>query len=448
MATVTDSGAVTASTLNQATYASASFAPASGDLLVVLVTASTTVDAGDITVSANGVTSMTRVDRSTSSTSSHSQYIFVANQLTTGTASMTVTFDCTGDDATGAIVMVARVAGMTKTGATAIKQSVKLDNGAGSTTPTFTFAASCLTGNPTLVVLGQVSTAGSVPPSGWTEAVDTSYSTPTIGGTYVFRDSGFTGTTITWGDTETAHGGVAVELDASASGVTGVATAAFGGTFTASGVPETFGTGAASLGFTATASGVPETFGVAVAAFGFTATADGVARALGVAAGSFGFTGAASGVVEGAVEGVAVALFGFTGSAAGVDRALGAAVASLGFAGTADGIDTALGVALAAFGFTGAASGTPETFGSGAGAFGFTATATGARQVLGVALISLGFTGTALGINFTIVTPAERTYMVGAETRVFAVLLESRTTTVSAESRVTTVPATTRTTEV
>lgn len=222
MATITDSGAVTASTSNVSTYASASFAPAVGDLLVVLVVASTTVDAGDVTVSANGVTSMTRVDRSTSSTSIHSQYIFVANQLTTGTASMTVTFDCTGDDATGAIVMVARVAGMTKTGATAIKQSVKLDNGAGGTTPTFVLPSSCLTGNPTLVVLGQVATAGSLPPSGWTEAVDTSYGTPTIGGTYVFRDSGFTGTTITWGDTETAHGGVAVELDASGSGTTPV----------------------------------------------------------------------------------------------------------------------------------------------------------------------------------------------------------------------------------
>jgi hypothetical protein len=203
----------------------------------------------------------------------------------------------------------------------------------------------------------------------------------------------------------------------------GQAIASLGGTFAAAGIDRALGVAVATFGFTGTASGTvgtPPVTGVAVALLGFTGSSAGVDRALGVAAASFGFTGAASGVVGSApVTGVAVAAFGFTATAAGVDQVLGVAVASLGFTSSAQGVDRAVGVALATFGYT--------------------AGATGQRRTFGVAVVSLGFTGSALGINFTLIAPAERTYVVPTE---------SRTATVGAESRVTTVPAESRTTEV
>jgi hypothetical protein len=219
MATTTHKTALTTTT-NAAIYTTAGFTPALGDLLVVLVVAASTIDDGAVTASANGISTFTRVDRAIFNLSNHSAYIFIADQLAAGTASMTVTFDCTGDDAGGAVVQVAAVSGMTRTGIDAVRQHAKLDNGDGPSTPVFTFSSACLTSNPTLVCLGQISTAGSTPPTNWSEGSDTSFSTPTIGGTYVYRDSGFTGTTITWGDSETANGGIAIELDTTDPGET------------------------------------------------------------------------------------------------------------------------------------------------------------------------------------------------------------------------------------
>jgi len=281
----------------------------------------------------------------------------------------------------------------------------------------------------------------------------------------------------------TGDDGVArtIALTPTASGATveGAATATFGFTGTAAGVPRTSGVATATLGFTATAAGVPETFGVAAASLGFAGTSSGVRRALGTAAAalgftatgagvpdvqgvavaSFGFTGAASGTVGSEpVTGVAVASFGFTGTAAGIDRALGVALASLGFTATSSGIDRSLGSGSAALGFTATAQGavdTPAVTGSASAAFGFSATvagqprtlgvgvasfdfagtATGERTVLGVAVATFGFTGITIGVNLSIVAPASRTFTVPAEPRAYAVAAESRTFTVPAESR-------------
>lgn len=215
-AAVVDAVATTPSTSNTTSYASASFTPAAGDLLVVYVTASGTVAAGTMTDSQGlGFTKITSVLKNASA---DTVYMFVANNLAAATA-MTVTFDCTGDAATGAIIQVARVSGMTKTGASAVRQTQTTANGAAAGTPAATFASAALTGNPTLGVVGNSSSPATLtPPTGWTEREDQGYSTPTTGAEYATRDSGFTGTTITWASTSaTAFGVIIAELDASAA---------------------------------------------------------------------------------------------------------------------------------------------------------------------------------------------------------------------------------------
>jgi hypothetical protein len=62
------------------------------------------------------------------------------------------------------------------------------------------------------------SPAGIAKPTSWTEQVDVGYATPSTGLEYASRNSGFTGTTITWASTSaTVWGAISVELDTSAA---------------------------------------------------------------------------------------------------------------------------------------------------------------------------------------------------------------------------------------
>lgn len=208
----------TTSTANGTSYASNSFTPAAGDLLVVLVTAS-----GTYTVTAPGSMTdsqglgFTRIANVSDNNSSPS-YLFVANNFASA-SSMTVTFDCTGDAATGAIIEVFRVSGMSKTGSSAVAQ-VKMANArAAGSTPSIAFDNAAQTGNPTIGLIGQrANPAALTEPSGWTEASDSGYSTPNTGQETVYKNSGLAGTTVTWGSTAaTIWSGIIAELDASAA---------------------------------------------------------------------------------------------------------------------------------------------------------------------------------------------------------------------------------------
>lgn len=217
MATVTHRQ-VLASSTNASTYTTTSFTPPSGELLVSFVVASgTTTTPGVMQDSTGGNWVSSRIESKNSS--ADKLYLFVRDIVTNGSA-MTVTFDCTGDAATGAVVFIAGVSGMSRFGSSAVKQTGGQTNQAAAGTPAPTFGAACDTNNPTLGFVGNASNpAGMTPPTSWTEDAsgDTGYNTPATGGEYVFRNSGFTGTTITWGGTSaTAFGSIIVELDASA----------------------------------------------------------------------------------------------------------------------------------------------------------------------------------------------------------------------------------------
>lgn len=208
----------TTSTTNAGTYASAAFTPANNDLLIVFVVASGTVAAGIMT--GTGVSSFTKVTSALFAVSANTVYAFIANGLVKA-ASQTVTFDCSsGGSASGAAVMPFRIAGMSRSGLNAIRQSITQANQAAAGTPTPTFGSSCLTGNVTLSCVGNSTSPATLTTAvGWTEAAgeDVGYATPTTGADAIFRDSGFTGTAVTWGSTSaTAFGDIAIELDTTA----------------------------------------------------------------------------------------------------------------------------------------------------------------------------------------------------------------------------------------
>ena len=224
MGTVTEYDSATIqNTNNLSTYNSGNIAPALDQLLVVTVIAGGTVDEAVLTAAANGVSTFHLIAQASFNTSLNTIYKFVANQKTTGTATMQVTFDCTGDAASGVIILVDALNDMTKVGADAVRsvggvpQVMTIVNGPGASTPDWPgFPNPCLTGNITQYGLGEISSAGIFNPTGWTQGGFGVISNPTLGGAYGYRNSGFTGTDVTWPGNETAHGGIFVEFDTSA----------------------------------------------------------------------------------------------------------------------------------------------------------------------------------------------------------------------------------------
>jgi len=213
---VTTHGVTGNVTTNAATYATGNVGQAVNDLLVTFALVTGTADAGDMTDSQGG--SWTQITTAVKAASADKLWCFIRNARCPNADPLTVTMDVTGDNGTGCIIFVVRVSGMSRVGANAARQSAVQSNQAGATTPAPVFGAAVLTGNPTLGFVGNATNpAGMTPPASWTELViDVGYATPTSGGEYVTRDSGFTGTTITWGSTSaSAFGDIIVELDTS-----------------------------------------------------------------------------------------------------------------------------------------------------------------------------------------------------------------------------------------
>jgi hypothetical protein len=218
MATVTHRIS-TAATTNVSSYASGAFTPAVGDLLVAFVVSTDTVAAGTMTGTGAGQ-SFTKVGSYTkAATAAGTIYCFVSNILTTVAASQTVTFDCTGDAATGAVIQVFSISGMTRT---ALNGAVRQFNGVSNQaagTPAPAFSSAALTGNVCAGVVGNATNPATMTaPGSWTEGNDTGYATPTTGAEYIYRNSGFTGTTVTWGSASaTGYGAMIVEFDTTAA---------------------------------------------------------------------------------------------------------------------------------------------------------------------------------------------------------------------------------------
>jgi hypothetical protein len=217
MATLT-SGVVNATLTDAATYTSASFTPVANDLLIAAY-AVTSNTSNDWSASDSLSGTWTKVLTVLKNTSADMMEVFVRDTLVPASA-MTVTYSHAGASATGGTWQVTRVAGVTRTGASAIRSSGTQANQASGTTPAPALNQSSLAGNP---LITGVNIAASVPgntiPSGYSIIGSVGHGTPVDGERVVGLAAGSAGTTtITWGSTTSAiYSSFALEIDTSAA---------------------------------------------------------------------------------------------------------------------------------------------------------------------------------------------------------------------------------------
>lgn len=194
-----------ADSTNGTSFTTASFIPVADELIVAFVAKTASIVPGTLTDSEGGTYAQVHIVNKDSG--NDEAQAFVRTSLLPSAAAMTLTYDCTGDTATGCLIFVARLNSMARAGASSVRQYAGQSSQGGGTTPAPDFSMSCLTGNPTIgFVFNQTNPAGMTSPTDWSElTADIGISLPTAGAEYVIRNSGFTGTTITWGSTSASN---------------------------------------------------------------------------------------------------------------------------------------------------------------------------------------------------------------------------------------------------
>lgn len=190
--------------------------PAANSILVAGVAATSTVLANP-TMTGGGLTWTLRSSSLYNAIST--VYVFTA-VAGASPSSTTITFDCTGDGATGAVIGVVEVTG----GNTSNPVRQFKANNATSTNPTWTLDTAMDTNNGYFAFYGAPKNPpGTAAPTSWTLSLDTGHTSPTNGAAGAFRAGGETGTTVTFTDVDSlAWGGVAIEIcEASNCTVTG-----------------------------------------------------------------------------------------------------------------------------------------------------------------------------------------------------------------------------------
>jgi hypothetical protein len=218
MATGVDAGGTWNTTAGNKTVVAT---PAVNDLIVVIHGMSGWASGDNSTITdnnADGLGTYTKIGASPLSTgggTAGALWISIRNALVGSATSTTFTATNTGD--TGGGLTVLRFSGMSRVGAAAARQNTG-ESSATENPPTITFGATTLTDNPVvLAVMGEDNPAGVTPPTGFTEADDTGWSTPTTGIEVCWDDAGNTATLFAWsGGALTDHNEVGVELDTTA----------------------------------------------------------------------------------------------------------------------------------------------------------------------------------------------------------------------------------------
>lgn len=220
MATGTDAGGTWNTTAGNKTVVAT---PAVGDLVVVVAGMSGWAAADNINVADNnsdGLGTYTKYGTASAPLSQQggtacALFFFVRNKLIGSATSTTFTATITGD--TGGGLTVLRFSGMTRTGPNAVRQiigqSTQTEN-----PPSIAFNVATLTANPIiLAVMGEDNPPALTPPTGFTEADDTGWATPTTGIEVCWDDSGNTASSYAWSaGALTDHNEIAIELDTSA----------------------------------------------------------------------------------------------------------------------------------------------------------------------------------------------------------------------------------------
>lgn len=206
-------GVTLGSTSNGTSYTTGAFTPTAGNYLIAFVTAMDTAVQGTLTDS-QGL-SWTLIDSQVSN-STNMQLAYISDTGAAAT-STTVTWDCTGDAATGAIISVIQASGTDGL----VRQSA-LSSGGASTTPTLVFSNACLTSSGVIMRASNTTNPhGMTAPTGYTARGGNSQNTPTNGGVGWELNSGETSATITSGGTSaSAWSMVGIELFTTGVGIT------------------------------------------------------------------------------------------------------------------------------------------------------------------------------------------------------------------------------------
>ena len=188
--------------------------PAVGDLWILLVSLSGNTS-GTVTATDTNGGKYVALPNALFGASANNLVVLVRTQFFANTTPTTVTVN-SGSNTAGEIVVLA-YQGLSFPGLNAVRNSGSQANQAASGTPAPLMGGSALVSNPILSVIANSSDPGGVTkPSGWTLQQDAGQNTPNTGITVATLDSGFSGTTVTWGGpSATGFASYAVELDAS-----------------------------------------------------------------------------------------------------------------------------------------------------------------------------------------------------------------------------------------
>jgi hypothetical protein len=211
--------AITVSLLGTPTFTTASgtktvtATPVVGDLVVIITAHSGNTSAAAPTDSQTGGT-YTLVNSAVKAASADTMRVWVRDNLITS-ATSTVFTHAPGASTGGGLVVI-DLQGMDKAGSSAIVKSAIQSNIA-SGTPAPVFASAVDTQNAVIgAVFNASNPAALTPRTNFTELFDNGYNTPATGLEVISRNSGETGTTMTWGSTSpSAFASVVVELEAS-----------------------------------------------------------------------------------------------------------------------------------------------------------------------------------------------------------------------------------------
>jgi hypothetical protein len=194
--------------------------PAANDLIVVVhgmsgwVAGDTSVVTDDNSGGAGVYTQIGGNPLSNGGGTACALWVSIRNSLIGSASSTTFTVTNVGD--TGGGLTVLRFSDMTRVGSSAAKQNIG-ESTATENPPTITFGATTLTANPViLAVMGEDNPPALTSPTGFTEADDTGWATPTSGIQVCWDDAGNTATLFSWSaGALTDHNEVGVELDTS-----------------------------------------------------------------------------------------------------------------------------------------------------------------------------------------------------------------------------------------
>lgn len=199
-------------TTNLTSYSTASSTPSADALLVVLVFATATSAEGSL--SGFG---LNWYKYGSSIISGSTVYVFWA-KTGSSTSADVITFDCTGDAATGCFIVAYEVVGHDQTTRIPIKQ-ITFNANASSTNANGTFTTALDTNNGYIAgFAGSLGSGVSTVPTGWTQTSDGAIANPTANFFTARRSTGESGSTITFNNPSTGWLFVGLEIYADGLG--------------------------------------------------------------------------------------------------------------------------------------------------------------------------------------------------------------------------------------